>query len=124
MSISFLDCKSIKRCYSNSENILSHSNHNQTLVLNLPKMSFANMIFNFVNGSMNNITFFPGAFEESCIYLKHKLIMKKIDLMIQIVVESFHFRNSDGGYEFPNIGSKFPYRVVVITFIAKIEIAH
>lgn len=36
---------------------------------NLPKMSFTNMIFNFIDGAVNNGAFFPSAFEQGGINL-------------------------------------------------------
>lgn len=44
----------------------------QNSKLNLPKMSFTDMVLNFINSSMNDIAFLPRAFEQCCIDLERE----------------------------------------------------
>lgn len=37
-------------------------------------MNFTNVSLNFINSVVNNVTFFPSAFEEGCIDLENKSI--------------------------------------------------
>lgn len=57
-------------------------------VWNLPKMNFTNVSLNFVDSVVNNVTFFPSAFEEGCIDLENKSISHSI--LDRATIENTH----------------------------------